>query len=429
MKNVLKLGAVVLAIVMVLSMSVTAFATEPTPATLTNGTVGTTGTALADGISIPKTIVFVNDESTTVREPNITYEYTVAAVTVNSTAPTVSDGTTTAVVNSGVIGANTNTDHKASVVFADTNTVAAVVSTGTADTKNFTLTFDASQFTHAGIYRYSVTESIASGSKTKANVGVTEAATYSNVRYLDVYVENGDSGLQIYGYVLFESSDATTQNISSGESAPSKSNGWVDTDTNTSDTVHADVDVYKTHNIQVTKATTGSLADKTHRFNFDAVVTSTGVDGSTKLDVATTGAATTTPSSDTVGSYISGATATYSFELKDGENATIKGIPETASVVVTETNDSVDTYSVTATSTVGSEAATTVFTKASKAPNATAATSSVSITDKTVIAFTNELIAVSPTGVVLRVAPYALMLGVGLFLVLFSRRRKNRAEA
>ena len=46
------------------------------------------------------------------------------------------------------------------------------------------------------------------------------------------------------------------------------------------------------------------------------------------------------------------------------------------------------------------------------------------------IAVDNNLQVISPTGVTLRVAPYALMLGVGLFLVAFSRkRRKEENEA
>jgi hypothetical protein len=45
------------------------------------------------------------------------------------------------------------------------------------------------------------------------------------------------------------------------------------------------------------------------------------------------------------------------------------------------------------------------------------------------VAVTNRLLTISPTGVSLRVAPYALMLCAGLLLVFFSRRRKANAES
>lgn len=469
MKNVLKLGAVVLAIVMVLSMSVTAFASGST--TIPSGGanpmpgIGQNPTdrehdafnAVENTVQLTKSIVFINSETTNVYEPNITYTYTITGVDVTDGAVTVTDEHTATpahqvVVNDGnttyVSGGTTKT-----VTFADGNAFVNATSAGTELTKNFTFSFNTSAFPHAGVYRFLITETVNTNAREIA--GVVSSATYAPARYLDVYVRNGSSGYEIYGYVLFEASTGD-QDISG---TTTKSNGWVNTAA--SGAAPADVDVYTTYNATVSKTTTGSLADKTHYFPVTVTFTNTAADSSSvnygritkirtdKNDKATglTGTTTWTGTPDTSqasNAYVAlnGATAvTVGGTFKDGGELYFYGIPADTTINAEETNDTYDVYTATAVvdsagsnaslsykTTSSAEAATGTSASLSQTGTAKLETASAITATKT-IAFTNTLSEISPTGVVLRVAPFALMLGVGIFLLLVSKKRRHPEEA
>ena len=381
-----RFAVLVIAMITVFGMSFTSFA-----ATLTDGKTGEPGTAIADGVTISKEIIFINDETTDVREPNITYEYTVSAASPAATT-TIDDGTDVASVKAGVINAVT---------------------------KPFTLTFNPAEFPEAGIYRYEVTETLASSSKTKVNVGITEAPTYTSVRYLDVYVEEASGNLQIYGYVLYDGAEDASLTTAS-----EKSNGWVNT---SDDDTPENVDVYTTHNVVVKKVITGAMADKSHGFPFDIALTETGVDGSTKIDVSTTGSFATTPSGTSGAYYITGSNATLEVLLSDGTEAELTGIPETATLVVTEKNDSGVKYKVSATKKIGDAAATSALdqTVVDNAGTAVVDLSSDAIPTKTEITYTNSLNAPSPTGIILHFWPFILISLLAIVLLVMSFRKKK----
>ena len=135
--------------------------------------------------------------------------------------------------------------------------------------------------------------------------------------------------------------------------------------------------------------------------------------------------------------------------VKKGANIVYKGIPAGVDVDVYETNDvngvtyTVDTYVNDAASvktdnvdwtTTPTEAIAQATTKNSyESIKATVDTdkytdTAAGTTAKQTLAITNTLLLISPTGVVMRVAPYALILGAGLMLLLISRKRKVAIE-
>ena len=188
MKTMKKIGALVLAVMMVLAMGSAALAAN------IDGTVNSDkGIDSSDNtIYIAKQIVFVNDETTTVREPNIVYTYTISSVNPSSATITDKNGMT-GTVKAGVMAAVTGTKDSTSstVTFTDTATSSASANGTSTASKYAAFTFTPANFTTGtpavktpGIYRYKISEST---DVTKASVGITEAATYSADRYLDVY--------------------------------------------------------------------------------------------------------------------------------------------------------------------------------------------------------------------------------------------------
>jgi len=478
-----KIGAIVLVIAMVAMMNIGAFAAEG----LTDGEVGGFTTpdtpVLKDkSINVQKEITAYNPDEALIYGPAITYTYAIAAGSgselVNITDDTTDHASglaTTAKAKAGVTTGVTMMGTAANTIAWTNADILDASANGTANIKNLTIDFSNVVFNDGpGVYRYKITETPA----TYVTSGVTEGSN-DHVRYLDVYVmrsnvddatydlyTNGSTAAQwiIYGYVCIDSSLATT-NITP---ATTKTSGFVDAD---GDAAISTADEYRTYNLTIGKTLSGDPTMNSHPFPFDAAWTAGAATGTFQFAVETTGTANVTSTDEAANATsISGADASALKKVggadavgtanKDGtpsiaHNSTVKyiGIPNGTLVTVTETNDVAETtYTTTAQETIGAgSAANVAFDAASTAvlsgdkQTATAdgimsgnpsgdtivyAQAAAPAADSNVlIQYTNSLAIISPTGVVLRVAPYAMMLMAGIALFVVGRRRREDAEA
>lgn len=436
MKRMKKLGALVLALGMVLAMGTSALTADDTYTGSENANAVISGTT----IPLTKGIVLFNTDGEAIREPNISYTYTVtpvvsaadsqgkplAGVTVTDDGTrNVIEGTKTPVtvnVYDGVAAAFTS---QLTLTFAETNAKAAAAQAGTELEKTGNLTVNPSAFPHAGIYRFVITETVNPTNVT--TVGLDERTDdYQGTRYLDVYIKNGDDGrLEMYGAVIFKSSSNGNDVI---DTNTAKTTGFEPEDSSDYENDNT-VDKYHTFNLEVNKTITGGLADKTHDFPFE--ITLTGNKAATIItDYSKSGATYVGTEPTTVNINTNAAVLTPA--LSDGDSVTITGIPVGTTVLVKETNDTYDQYTPSITTQTGFTGLTLTETGALTAQTGTTQLSTTpEITNKdakSVIGLTNTLAEVSPTGIVLRIAPYALMLVAGFFLLIISRRRKAVEE-
>lgn len=454
MKNTMKKAlALALAVLMMASLSVAAFAEGE--AELTGGEVG--GYTSPDSpkvqnktLILKKELTAYNLDATQIQAPTISYTYAITAgdagVNVTDATSDHADGIgalkvpTKAGITEGVAITGTIEWTNAETLNADTD--------GEANYKDLKINFSNVVFTGPGIYRYVITET----APNYAASGVT-ATTGTHTRYLDVYVKAADSftngsaadDWDIYGYVCMYENKAITPDGDTTTTGAMKTNGFV---AGTNDGTVIKADSYYTFNVTVSKTVVNdNYAKATHAFPFTVIFTNAAVTQSVDISSATTG---TTPDGfiDPDPAALSVGDTKGVVFIKDGASVKYIGIPNGTSVEVYETNDMTGViYQVTTTLTPTGTAPNTdnsvswgnaptvavaqaAEKEAFQSTKATIATTADKDDDNAyAVAVTNRLLTISPTGVSLRVAPYALMLCAGLLLVFFSRRRKAKAES
>lgn len=427
--NKKRFGSIILAFVLALAMSITAFAANG-QSNITGSTTNHSSVTSGSTFILTKKIALFNTGSSQIYEPNVKYTYAIANV--NPGSATVTDGTHTAVVKQGMGGVSIAYTEAASgatdgIAFGQTDAKFNTNAENTVDnatdfqSRTATISVNTSVFKNAsnqpqpGIYRYSITETM----EDSVN-GVVHNVT--EPLYLDVYVRfnSGGTGLEVYGFALFRDTSSVTEKVT----------GFDD-----SSAGNALVDEYHTYNSTITKTVSGSIGDKNNNFPFQAALA--GTNGNAELYYVATmdgtaGSAQKVTLSSGVAT-IGSATADGAIKLQHNDTLVITGIPVATTVDVTEYNNTADTYTASLPSKTAGNAATVAISNTTLAASGTVKTdaaltvvgSAAGSYGNTAVTFNNELAEVSPTNVILRFAPYMMLAGLALALMLAGISKKR----
>ncbi|WP_303913781.1 QVPTGV class sortase B protein-sorting domain-containing protein [Subdoligranulum variabile] len=272
------------------------------------------------------------------------------------------------------------------------------------DTVTQSVVFDFSGvvFNAPGIYRYVVTE--ADGDADGNNINSDVTSDTENVRYLDLYVKNGEVGAigadkyTVYNYVLVKSAAAPDKTGKYGDGNGSKNEGYEAT--------------YTTNELDLSKVVTGDLGNK-NPGAFDFTVEVGGLAAGDSFAVKSISDKEYQPKEVEAGAT---SVTINNVKLGDGQHYSIVGLPTGATVKVTENLDANEGY--TTTNTVNG-----VVDADNNKKEANATIVKQETANK--IEFTNNRDAVSPTGIVMDIAPYVLLVVVaaaGCFVFLRKRR-------
>lgn len=285
----------------------------------------------------------------------------------SSSTITNDDGTTT-VVYAGLTDANGAAKGVAFASGADT-----IDFKGAAAMEGSTnLSLDVTAFTTPGVYRYVVSEA----------AGTYDGMSYDSKTYtLDVYVEQGNGENTIAAVTL----DGSALGTGDGKAAGA-----------------AFTNTYTTQTLKVTKDIEGNQADMTKEFKFDIEINGVAGESYTLVNGNTI---------DTLTCGENGKVST-SVYLGESESVEIYGLSANDTYTVTEEDTSSDGYK---TEITGAQATNGLVASG----NGSAAAD---------ITYTNTKNVTTPTGIIMTIAPFALMVVLaGVVAVVFLRRR-NRAE-
>lgn len=230
--------------------------------------------------------------------------------------------------------------------------------------KSTQISLNSSVFKAPGIYRYEVKES----------AGSYDGMSYSDsVYYLDLYVVNGTNGFEIDAAIVRNSEGNKVDDIEF-------------------------INTYTTNNLTVQKTVTGNQGNLTKEFGFSITVTAAGGAEEQYTMIVTN-------QNQSTESYTLTSGEEKTFTLANGETAVIYGLSANDSYVVNETDRNADGYTTTVS---GSE--------------------NGKISQDTTVTYTNNRNVTAPTGIIMNIAPYIVLVAFAAVAALFFLRRRNNRE-
>lgn len=414
--------------------------------------------ALGNSVSFDKVIRVETDNGEMVDQPDVVWTYTVAGVTNNQKINVggASESAAFEVGKTKIVDKNNqemivlagqdsqidtaNSDLKAEFK-ANSFDLAGTEGSTLKDFKDgLKISFKPAAFATPGVYRFVVTEGGASGANSqdveamKVTVDGVEKP-YQTQRFLDVYVrlkEGSATGeREIYGYVLHSGDTLVTSNTTGNKHTGDKNSGF-DGDGNKTgkrDTPQG-YTRYTPRKLKVDKKISGMI-NKDNLFPFTVnlfhnkagAVNFDNADLQVKVKMPGASAYTVKKASDIPG---------LGAKLKDGQYLEIIGLPKTTTYNVKENNNT----SLTIKSDVRfsedvahdvPDTATAVSETVAPTHDSTERGGDKSLVQKdSHVAYHNHIDEITPTGVVLTVAPYAMMLAVaGSMGFMFFNRKKE----
>lgn len=414
---------------------------------------------LGNSVSFDKVIRVETDNNEMVDQPDVVWTYDVAGVTNNQKINVggASESAAFEVGKTKIVDKNSqemivlagqasqidtaNSDLKAEFK-ANSFDLAGTEGSTLKDFKDgIKISFKPAAFATPGVYRFVVTENAATGANRqdveamKVTVDGVEKP-YQTQRFLDVYVrlkEGGAAGeKEIYGYVLHSGDTGFSSNATGNKKTGHKNSGY-DGDGNKqgkNDTPQG-YTRYTPRKLKVDKKISGMI-NKDNLFPFTVKLFHNPVNGGAAYDNPDLQVKVKMPGESTYTVKKASDIPGLGAKLKDNQSLEIIGLPKTTTYNVKENNSTSLTiksdvrFSEDVAHPVPDTAAVTTETVAPGQDSTERGGTNKLLEKDSHVAYHNHIDEITPTGVVLTVAPYAMMLAVaGSMGFMFFNRKKE----